>query len=59
MTGKKSIVEKPLPAAEPQQPVLRGSLAVGSVSLAVAKTGAQIQDVHLYEYVAALRNQEV
>ncbi|XP_006807129.1 enolase 4 isoform X2 [Neolamprologus brichardi] len=56
--GKKSTVEKPLPAAEPQQPVLRGSLAVGSVSLAVAKTGAQIQGVHLYEYVAALRNQE-
>uniref|UniRef100_A0A3Q4HUG1 Enolase 4 n=1 Tax=Neolamprologus brichardi TaxID=32507 RepID=A0A3Q4HUG1_NEOBR len=58
ITGKKSTVEKPLPAAEPQQPVLRGSLAVGSVSLAVAKTGAQIQGVHLYEYVAALRNQE-
>ncbi|XP_005747492.1 enolase 4 isoform X1 [Pundamilia nyererei] len=56
--GKKSIVEKPFPAVEPQKPVLQGSLAVGSVSLAVAKTGAQIQGIHLYEYIAALRNQE-
>uniref|UniRef100_A0A3P9BAS5 phosphopyruvate hydratase n=1 Tax=Maylandia zebra TaxID=106582 RepID=A0A3P9BAS5_9CICH len=33
-------------------------MAVGSVSLAVAKTGAQIQGIHLYEHIAALRNQE-
>uniref|UniRef100_A0A3B4F5P0 Enolase 4 n=1 Tax=Pundamilia nyererei TaxID=303518 RepID=A0A3B4F5P0_9CICH len=52
ITGKKSIVEKPFPAVEPQKPVLQGSLAVGSVSLAVAKTGAQIQGIHLYEYIA-------
>ncbi|XP_031610889.2 enolase 4 isoform X2 [Oreochromis aureus] len=57
--GKKSsIVEKPFPPVEPQKPVLHGSLAIGSVSLAVAKTGAQIQGIRLYEYIAALRNQE-
>ncbi|KAL3972565.1 MAD, mothers against decapentaplegic interacting protein [Sarotherodon galilaeus] len=57
--GKKSsFVEKPFPPVEPQKPVLHGSLAIGSVSLAVAKTGAQIQGIHLYEYIAALRNQE-
>ncbi|XP_027141593.1 enolase 4 isoform X2 [Larimichthys crocea] len=57
--GRKSnTAEKSLPPAEPPEPLLRGSLAIGSVSLAVAKTGAQIQDVPLYKYIAALKNKE-
>ncbi|XP_030581118.1 enolase 4 isoform X2 [Archocentrus centrarchus] len=57
--GKKSnIVEKQVPPAEPPEPVVRGSLAIGSVSLAVAKSGAQIQGICLYKYIAALKNQE-
>ncbi|XP_073338324.1 enolase 4 [Pagrus major] len=54
--GKKSnTAEKPLPSAEPPEPVLPGSLAIGSVSLAVAKTGAQVQGIPLYKYIAALK----
>ncbi|XP_070834148.1 enolase 4 isoform X2 [Chaetodon trifascialis] len=57
--GKKSnIAEKQFPPAEPLEPVLPGSLAIGSVSLAVAKTGAQIQDIPLYKYIAALKNRK-
>ncbi|XP_070697720.1 enolase 4 [Pempheris klunzingeri] len=57
--GKKSnVTEKPFPRAEPPEPVLPGSLAIGSVSLAVAKTGAQVQDMPLYKYIAALKNRE-
>ncbi|XP_069579122.1 enolase 4 [Brachyistius frenatus] len=56
---KKSIVvEKPFPPAEPPEVVLSGSLAVGTVSLAVAKTGAQIKDIPLYKYTAELKNRE-
>ncbi|KAI4812373.1 hypothetical protein KUCAC02_023771 [Chaenocephalus aceratus] len=57
--GKKSATaEKPFPPAEPPEAVLPGSRAVGSVSLAVARTGAQIQGVPLYRYIAALKNRE-
>ncbi|XP_053188646.1 enolase 4 [Scomber japonicus] len=57
--GKKSnAAEKPFPPAEPPEPVLLGSLAIGSVSLALAKTGARIKGVPLYKHIAALRNQE-
>ncbi|KAM9345085.1 enolase 4 [Symphorus nematophorus] len=57
--GKKSnTAEKPLPPAEPPEPVLPGSSAIGSVSLSVAKTGAQIQGIPLYKYIAALKNTE-
>lgn len=55
ITGKKSnTAEKPFPSTEPPEPVLPGSLAIGSVSLAVAKTGAQIYSIPLYKYIAAL-----
>ncbi|XP_010782440.1 enolase 4 [Notothenia coriiceps] len=55
--GKKSTTaEKQLPPAEPPEAVLPGSLAIGSVSLAVAQTGAKIQGVPLYRYIAALKN---
>ncbi|XP_047459437.1 enolase 4 isoform X2 [Mugil cephalus] len=58
--GKKSsAAEKSFPPAEPPELVLCGSLAIGSVSLAVAKTGAKIQGTPLYKYIAALKNREV
>ncbi|XP_034754982.1 enolase 4 isoform X1 [Etheostoma cragini] len=58
--GKKSnTAEKSFPPAEPPEPVLPGSLAIGSVSLAVAKTGAKTQGIPLYKYVAALKKTEV
>ncbi|XP_061601161.1 enolase 4 [Cololabis saira] len=52
----KHVLEKGLPPAEP---VLRGSAAIGSLSLAVAKTGAQVQGIPLYKYIAALKSQKV
>ncbi|KAM4614959.1 enolase 4 [Polymixia lowei] len=56
--GKKgNSVEKPVPPRTPKEPALPGSMAVGSVSLAVAKTGAQLQGVPLYKYIATLKNQ--
>ncbi|XP_026212135.1 enolase 4 [Anabas testudineus] len=58
-TSKKSnTAEKPLPLAEPPKPSLPGSWAIGSVSLAVAKAGAQLQGTPFYKYVAALKNGE-
>ncbi|XP_037639302.1 enolase 4 isoform X4 [Sebastes umbrosus] len=57
--GKKSsAAEKPFPPAEPSEPVLPGSSAIGSVSLAVAKTGAKILGIPLYKYITALKNTE-
>ncbi|XP_019902970.1 enolase 4 isoform X2 [Esox lucius] len=57
--GKKgNSTEKPVPRPEPSEPVLPGSMAIGSVSLAVAKTGAVLQDVPLYKYITVLRNQQ-
>ncbi|XP_023819464.1 enolase 4 isoform X2 [Oryzias latipes] len=52
--GKKNnIVETP---AEPLEPVLHGSTAIGSVSLAVAKAGAELQQIPLYHHIAALKS---
>ncbi|KAG7229855.1 hypothetical protein INR49_012405 [Caranx melampygus] len=57
--GKKSnTTEKLFPPAEPLEPVLPGSSAIGSVSLAVARAGAQLQGLPLYRHIAALKNQE-
>nr|XP_057912644.1 enolase 4 [Doryrhamphus excisus] len=50
--------EKPFCPAEPPEPVLPGCLAIGSVSLAVAKAGAQINGVPLYKYIRMLKNPE-
>ncbi|CDQ70438.1 unnamed protein product [Oncorhynchus mykiss] len=58
--GKKgNSTEKPIPPPEPSELVLPGSMAIGSVSLAVAKTGALLQCLPLYKYIKALRNQQV
>eukprot|EP00063_Salmo_salar_P083402 XP_014058237.1 PREDICTED: enolase-like protein ENO4 isoform X1 [Salmo salar] len=57
--GKKgNSTEKPIPPPEPSELVLPGSMAIGSVSLAVAKTGALLQCIPLYKYIKALRNQQ-
>ncbi|XP_077351933.1 enolase 4 isoform X2 [Festucalex cinctus] len=55
---KKGSSDKPFCPAEPPEPVLPGCLAIGSVSLAVAKSGAQIKDIPLYKYIRALKNSE-
>ncbi|XP_019945922.2 enolase 4 [Paralichthys olivaceus] len=55
---KNSTAEKPFPPAEPPEPVLPGSMAIGSVSLAVARTGAQLQGIPLYKYIATLKARE-
>jgi len=51
--------EKPLPPCVPPEPEVPGSLAIGAVSLAVAKSGARIADVPLYKHIAALSSQVV
>ncbi|KAK2832676.1 hypothetical protein Q5P01_016565 [Channa striata] len=57
--GKESsAAEKNFPPAALPEPVLPGSLAIGSVSLAVAKAGAQLQGIPLYKYIATLKNHE-
>ncbi|KAM8860224.1 enolase 4 isoform 2-T2 [Spinachia spinachia] len=57
--GKKSnTLEKPFRPTESPEPVLRGSCAIGSVSLAVAQTAAKIQTLPLYKYIAALKNRK-
>ncbi|XP_037322296.1 enolase 4 isoform X1 [Pungitius pungitius] len=57
--GKKSNTsEKPFCPTESPEPVLRGSCAIGSVSLAVAQTAAKIQGLPLYKYIAALKNRK-
>nr|XP_008113022.1 PREDICTED: enolase 4 isoform X2 [Anolis carolinensis] len=58
--GKKaSIVEKPILPAEPAEPIVKGSMAVGCISLALAKTAAIISEIPLYMHIALLKaNQE-
>ncbi|XP_077586283.1 enolase 4 isoform X2 [Stigmatopora nigra] len=53
---KKGGSDKPFIPAEPPEPVLPGCLAIGSVSLAVAKSAAQIKDTPLYKYIRTLMN---
>ncbi|KAJ7325238.1 hypothetical protein JRQ81_018258 [Phrynocephalus forsythii] len=59
--GKKaSVIEKPVLPAEPHDPEVLGSMAIGCISLAVAKTAAVIREVPLYLHVALLKpNQEI
>lgn len=58
--GKKdSLVEKPIAPAEPAEPVLCGSMAIGAVSLAVAKTSAILGSNPLYLNIAFLKHGQV
>ncbi|KAJ8418290.1 hypothetical protein AAFF_G00139990 [Aldrovandia affinis] len=58
--GKKgNNTEKPIPPAEPLVPVLPGSMAIGSVSLAVAKTAARLEGLPLYRHIKALKDQQM
>ncbi|NWT07889.1 ENO4 Enolase, partial [Vireo altiloquus] len=58
--GGKSVDQNAIPPAEPPEPVLCGSLAIGGTSLAIAKAGATISCVSLYLYIALLKhNQEL
>ncbi|XP_030235787.1 enolase 4 isoform X1 [Gadus morhua] len=54
---KGASAEKLIPPCVPPEPEVPGSLAVGAVSLAVAKSGALIRDVPLYKHILALRSQ--
>ncbi|XP_060096827.1 enolase 4 isoform X3 [Heteronotia binoei] len=59
--GKKiSVVENPIPPAEPTEPVIKGSMAIGCVSLAVVKAAATTSDMPLYLQIALIKhNQEL
>ncbi|NWS21760.1 ENO4 Enolase, partial [Pachyramphus minor] len=57
--GKKvSVAERPIPPAEPAEPVLCGSLAIGGTSLAIAKAGATINHIPLYSHIALLKHDQ-
>ncbi|NXJ63150.1 ENO4 Enolase, partial [Rostratula benghalensis] len=57
--GKKvSVAERTIPPAEPAEPVLCGSLAIGGTSLAVAKAGATISHIPLYLHIALLKHNQ-
>ncbi|XP_067311732.1 enolase 4 isoform X2 [Pseudorasbora parva] len=54
--GKKgNSTEKLLPPAEPPEPRLPGAMAVGVVSLVVAKTAARLLGAPLYRHITSLR----
>uniref|UniRef100_A0A2K5WMK8 Enolase 4 n=1 Tax=Macaca fascicularis TaxID=9541 RepID=A0A2K5WMK8_MACFA len=56
---KDTMTEKPIAPAEPVEPVLSGSMAIGAVSLAVAKACAMLLNKPLYLNIALLKhNQE-
>nr|XP_054378904.1 enolase 4 isoform X3 [Pongo abelii] len=56
---KDTITEKPIAPAEPVEPVLSGSMAIGAVSLAVAKACAMLLNKPLYLSITLLKhNQE-
>ncbi|KAM6184617.1 enolase 4 [Rhynchocyon petersi] len=55
-----TLLEKPILPEEPREPVLCGSMAIGAVSLAVAKTSAILSSSPLYVNIALLKhNQEL
>ncbi|XP_032922023.1 enolase 4 [Catharus ustulatus] len=56
--AKSSVEVTPSPPAEPAESALRGSLAIGGTSLAVAKAGATISHVPLYLYTALLKHHQ-
>lgn len=56
---KESNLEKPIAPPEPPELVLPGSMAIGAVSLAVAKTSATLGTVPLYLNIAMLKHDQV
>ncbi|XP_058527402.1 enolase 4 isoform X2 [Ochotona princeps] len=52
---KETLLEKPITPAEPAEPVLHGSMAIGAVSLAIAKTSAILGNRPLYLNIASLK----
>lgn len=56
---KDALAEKPIIPPEPAEPVLCGSMAIGAVSLAVAKTNAMLDNNPLYFNIALLKHQQV
>ncbi|NXG57216.1 ENO4 Enolase, partial [Hemiprocne comata] len=57
-TGFLSVAERMIPPAEPIEPVLCGSSAIGGTSLATAKAGATINHIPLYLYIALLKHEQ-
>ncbi|XP_053245056.1 enolase 4 isoform X2 [Podarcis raffonei] len=55
---KLSVLEKPIPPAEPAEPVVMGSMAIGCTSLAFAKTAATLRDMPLYLHIALLKHDQ-
>uniref|UniRef100_A0A671E4P6 Enolase 4 n=2 Tax=Rhinolophus ferrumequinum TaxID=59479 RepID=A0A671E4P6_RHIFE len=53
---KDTLTEKPIIPPEPVEPVLCGSMAIGAVSLAVAKTSALLGSNPLYVDIALLKH---
>ncbi|XP_023096755.2 enolase 4 isoform X3 [Herpailurus yagouaroundi] len=51
-----TLTEKPILPPEPVEPVLSGSMAIGAVSLAVAKTSAMLDNNPLYLNIALLKH---
>ena len=52
-------MEKPILPPEPPEPVLHGSMAIGAVSLAVAKASATLASTSLYLTLALLKHDQV
>ncbi|XP_047559367.1 enolase 4 isoform X2 [Lutra lutra] len=53
-----TFTEKPIVPPEPVEPVLNGSMAIGAVSLAVAKTRAILDNNPLYLNIALLKHRQ-
>nr|XP_048279018.1 enolase 4 isoform X2 [Myodes glareolus] len=51
-----TLLEKPIIPPEPPESILHGSMAIGAVSLAVAKTSASLACVPLYASIASLKH---
>ncbi|EGV96710.1 Enolase-like protein C10orf134-like [Cricetulus griseus] len=51
-----TLVEKPVLPAEPPEPILHGSMAIGAVSLAVIKASAHLTSTPLYMSITSLKH---
>ncbi|XP_048362784.1 enolase 4 isoform X2 [Sphaerodactylus townsendi] len=57
--GKRiSVVENTVPPEEPAEPVIKGSMAIGCISLAVAKAAATTSDMPLYLQIASIKHNQ-